>query len=161
MTGTMFSIKPHHFVDILCALGDGTDQFVPHPYGHAVHSVARQLLDHPHIRVKIELHADSICAPCCHNIDGICDDTIDTSYRPNAPASKRAWNLLIDQRWCTRLPVQQAEMITPAELCRRISAAIDTLPEIYHEITEPERIRQRRVRLTRGVARFRAISDGV
>jgi len=91
----------------------------------------------------------------------ICDETIDASYRPDAPASKREWNLLIDQRWCTRLPVQHAEMITPAELCRRVSAAIDMLPEIYHENTAPERIRQRSVRLTRGMARLRAISDGV
>jgi len=33
----MIAVKPHHFVDIVTAFGDGCTEFQPHPYGHAVH----------------------------------------------------------------------------------------------------------------------------
>ena len=53
--------KPHHFVDIVTALGDGGTDFQPHPYGHAVHSVAKELLAHRDVVLCIELGADDIC----------------------------------------------------------------------------------------------------
>ncbi len=89
------AIKPHHFVDILTDIGGGTTSWEPHPYGHAVHTVAGALLANRDATVRIELGADDICAPCVHNVDGVCVDTIDTSYRPDAPESKREWNFLI------------------------------------------------------------------
>ncbi len=150
----MLAIKPHHFVDILCSLGDGIERFTPHPYGHAVHSVARRLLDAPNTVLRIELQADDICAPCCHNIDGQCDDTIDTSFRPSAPESKREWNLRIDQRWCKVLGIAQDEKIVAIELCRKIQKQLDQLPAIYREIIEPQRIAQRRSRLDAGIRRY-------
>ena len=96
----MISIKPHHFVDIITAFGGGRTEFEPHPYAHALHSVAERILSDPGVRLRIELGADDICLPCRHNADGLCDDTIDTSFRPEAPRSKLEWNLLIDRRWC-------------------------------------------------------------
>ena len=109
-------IKPHHFVDILTAVGAGREAFDPHPYGHAVHLVARAILANPDVLLEIDLGADDICAPCDHNLHGRCDDTIDTSYRPQAPPSKLEWNLRIDRRWCERLA---AAGPTPPEELRR------------------------------------------
>ena len=74
----MIAIKPHHFVDIVRAVGEGRTQNEPHPYGHALHSVTAAILADLCVPLRIELGADDICLPCCHNIDGLCDDTIDT-----------------------------------------------------------------------------------
>lgn len=149
----MIAIKPHHFVDIMTALGDGRAQFQPHPYGHAVHSVAKEILRNPEIMLSIELGADQICVPCCHNVDGLCDDTIDTSFRPQAPKSKREYNLLIDRRWCRRLRLEQKDQLTARELCRRIRDCADDIEDVYREMP-PDKTAERQAKLKRGIAMF-------
>lgn len=146
-------IKPHHFVDIICDLGSGEPNFEPSPYGHAVHIVARQLLDERDTLLVIELGADAICEPCVHNIDGLCDDTIDTSHRPAAPTSKREYNLLLDQRWCERLGLAQGDRLTARQLCERLRDRAGDLTSIYRE--EPADLTASRARnLRRGIAAF-------
>ena len=86
----MTAIKPHHFVDILAALGEGVVDFQPHPYGHALHSVVLNILAFRDSLLRIELGADDICRPCRHLVAGKCKDTIDISFRPQAPGSKQA-----------------------------------------------------------------------
>jgi hypothetical protein len=108
----MISIKPHHFVDIVTACGDGRTEFQPHPYGHAVHSVAKEILANPDVNLRIEFGADDVCHPCRHNVDGLCDDAIDTSFRPQASKSKREYNLLMDQRWAIDPQNDNAERAT-------------------------------------------------
>ncbi len=149
----MLSIKPHHFVDIVTAFGDGRETFEPHPYGHALHEVAAQILAVRDVLLRIEVGADSICLPCRHNVAGLCDDTIDTSFRPLAPRSKREWNLRIDARWCERLGVRQDDRLTARELCRRIRDSAGDITAIYREIP-PDRTAERHAKLTKGVARF-------
>lgn len=149
----MLAIKPHHFVDIITALGEGQREYVPHPYGHALHAVAAAILADPSVRLRLELGADSICQPCGHNVGGLCDDTIDTSYRPQAPASKREWNLLLDRRWCERLGICQDQVLTARDLCRLIGDRAGDLAAIYREIP-PERTAQRQAKLSKGVAEY-------
>ena len=149
----MIAIKPHHFVDIVTAFGDGCTEFQPHPYGHAVHSVAKEILGNRDIGLTIELGADDICLPCRHNIDGLCDDTIDTSFRPQAPKSKREYNLLIDRRWSERLGVQQDDQLTARELCSRIRDCAGDISDIYRE-TPSGRTAKRQAKLQRGVTKF-------
>lgn len=149
----MIAIKPHHFVDILTALGDGRTEHPPHPYGHAMHTVAKAILADPDIDLRIELGADAICLPCRHNVHGLCDDTIDTSFRPEAPASKREYNLLIDQRWAERLGLRQDDRLPARELCLRIRRCADGMEDIYSE-SPPGRVAERRRKLQRGIAVF-------
>ena len=149
----MITIKPHHFVDIVTAFGDGRTEFQPHPYGHAVHSVAKKILENPDINLRIELGADDICLPCRHNIDGQCDDTIDISFRPAAPKSKREWNLIIDRRWCERLGVQQDDQLTARDLCSRIRDCASDIRDVYREIPF-DRTAERQAKLQRGVTQF-------
>ena len=146
-------IKPHHFVDIITAFGDGRTTFEPHPYGHAVHVVAEEILRHRDAALQVELNADDICAPCRHNVDGLCDDVIDTSFRPAAPSSKREWNLLIDRRWCERLRIGQGDTFTARELCRRIRDAAGDITDIYREIPA-ERTADRQRKLREGIGLF-------
>ena len=129
----IISIKPHHFVDIITSLGAGKT-FMPHPYKHDLHRVAQHILNNRDALLQIELGADDICRPCIHNINGLCDDTIDTSYRPQAPSSKREWNLLIDKRWCERSKIEQGDRLSAQELCKRLQDFADDIIDIYCEI---------------------------
>ena len=139
-------IKPHHFIDIIAAVGRGQTVFQPHPYGHAVHTVAHRVLADRDVLLEIDPGADAVCAPCRHNVDGLCDDTIDTSFRPLAPSSKRAYNLLIDQRWCERLGLSAGDRLSARMFCRRLrdhlDACGDDITDVYRE-TPPERTAQR------------------
>ena len=149
----MLTIKPHHFADILRDVGAGASSWPPHPYGHAFHTIAESLLADPGTAVRIELGADDICLPCHHNVNGVCDDTIDTSYRPQAPPSKQEWNLLLDKRWCGRLGLQQSDEMTARELCERIRDRAGDIREIYRE--EPqERTMERQKNLRQGIKLF-------
>ena len=150
----MISIKPHHFVDIITAFGDGCTAPPPHPYGHAVHSVTQEILADRDIRLRMELGADDICRPCCHNLDGgACDDVIDTSFRPQAPASKREYNLLIDKRWSERLGLKQDDTLTARELCLRIRDHAGDITDIYREMPA-DRTAARQTKLQKGIAKF-------
>ncbi len=153
MRTDVIAIKPHHFVDIVTALGDARMEFQPHPYGHALHRVAKTLLGHPDTKLRIELGADDICLPCRHNIDGLCADTIDTSFRPEAPKSKREYNLLIDQRWSQRLGLRQDDQLTARALCLRIRDCADDIGAIYRE-TPSDRTADRQAKLQRGIVKF-------
>jgi hypothetical protein len=145
-------IKPHHFVDIVTSFGAGKI-FEPHPYGHAVHTVAERILANRDIPLEIELGADDICAPCKHNISGICDDTIDTSFRPTAPSKKREWNLIIDKRWCERLKLQPGDKLKAKELCGRLRDYSGDITDIYREIPA-ELTTERACKLKVGIEKF-------
>ncbi|NQT16829.1 MAG: DUF1284 domain-containing protein [Planctomycetes bacterium] len=149
-------VKPHHFIDILAALGRGQTTFDPHPYGHAVHTVAARLVDEPDALLEIELDADDICRPCEHNVDGRCDDTIDTSFRPEAPSSKREYNLLIDRRWCERLQLRPGQTIDARQFCHRLRQSADDLTAIYRE-NPADRTAQRAREIRAGIEEFLAL----
>ena len=146
-------IKPHHFVDIITKLGAGTVPSEPHPYGHAVHTAAAMLLGDPETLLVMDLGADFICAPCIHNIDGLCDDTIDTSYRPEAPPSKREWNLLIDHRWCNRLGIKEGSRLTARRLSEIIRDRMGDITDIYREIPAAKTA-ERALKLRKGIEKY-------
>ena len=151
-------IKPHHFIDVISALGRGQTTFEPHPYGHAVHTVAARLLEARETLLEIELGADDVCRPCKHNLNGRCDDTIDTSFRPEAPSSKREYNLRIDRRWCRRLGLAQGDRLTAREFCLRLRERAGEITEIYRENpAEPTPKRARQLRA--GIEEYLAADD--
>jgi len=146
----LIRVKPHHFIDIVTAFGRGQTTFEPHPYGHAVHTVAERVLREPDVLLEMELGADAICGACSHNVGGLCDDTIDTSFRPEAPPSKREWNLLIDRRWCERLGLAQGDRLTAREFCARLRDRMGDITDIYREVP-PDRTASRARHLAAGV----------
>jgi hypothetical protein len=149
----LIRIKPHHFVDIITSFSTDDLTFTPSPYGHAVHTVSERVLENRDVLLEMELGADDICAPCKHNIDGICDDTIDTSFRPEAPSSKREWNLIIDKRWCGRLKLKQGDRLTAREFCQRLRDDSGDITDIYREIPA-ERTAERARNLKAGIQKF-------
>ncbi|MEW6355050.1 MAG: hypothetical protein AB1696_01885 [Planctomycetota bacterium] len=153
--GDVIRTKPHHFIDIVTSFGRGQETFKPHPYGHAVHTVSAKVLAERDVMLEMELGADDICAPCKHNIGGLCDDTIDTSFRPGAPSSKREYNLLIDKRWCKRLGLKQGDRLTARAFCERLKDRCEDLMEIYRE-NPPDRVAERTATLKAGIEKFLA-----
>jgi hypothetical protein len=103
--------------------------------------------------LQLELGADDICKPCVHNVDGRCDDVIDTSFRPQAPRSKQAWNLMIDQRWCRVLGLTPGERIPAKEFCECLHRHIGRMTEIYREVPL-QRVATRAEKLRRGIERY-------
>ena len=146
-------IKPHHFVDILRALGEDQGEFTPHRYGHNLHGIASEILADHEVLLQIELGADDICRPCVHNRDGRCDDVIDTSFRPQAPRLKDEWNRLIDQRWCDALGLAPGSRLTARQFCERLREHAGNMDDIYREVP-PERTAARAENLRRGIARY-------
>ena len=89
------NLRPHHLIDIITHYGNDVE-FIPHPYGHAVHTVAAQVLSHLVVVVEFVLGADDICAPCQHlQPDGRCDDVL---RQLAAPVPKQAYNDELDGR---------------------------------------------------------------
>jgi len=146
-------IKPHHFVDIIAAWGAGREEFEPHPLGHAVHIVAGKVLGNRDVMLEMKIGADDICKPCRHNYNGLCVDKIDTSWRPDAPSSKREWNLRLDRRWCARLQLKQGDQMSALDLCKRIRDMAGDITDIYREIPA-ERTAERAANLKAGITKF-------
>ena len=137
MNKAYISIRPHHFTDIMESFGRGERSFRPHPtYGHGVHTISECLLQDKNVSLKIVLDIDDICRPCIHNVNNICDDVIDTSYRPKAPNLKNDWMRLIDPRWCDKLKIKAGAQFSAYKLCERIRAKIRMRDfiDVYHEI---------------------------
>ena len=146
-------IKPHHFIDIITKYGAGTLPLIPHPYGHAVHSAAKKIIGNRDLLLEIDIGADDICSPCMHNIDGRCSDTIDTSYRPEAPQSKHEWNLLIDRRWCKRLGIGRGDRLSAVQFCIKLREMSRNITDIYREIPAPLTA-ERSLNLRKGIDSF-------
>ena len=149
-------VKPHHLVDILTAFGKGQRRFEPDPYGHLVHEVASLVAQDPDVMLEMDFGADDICAPCVHNIDGLCDDTINTSFRPDAPSLKGEWNLLLDARWAAHLGIEEGERLTARQFCRKLLDVPQDITDIYREMPV-EMTADRAASLQKGVA---ALLDG-
>ena len=129
-------IKPHHFVDIIAAYGAGQTVFSPHPYGHALHVVARRILEERGLTLLITGEVDSICAPCRCNRDGRCIDAMPERYSgfPKIPRGKGEWNTLIDTRWCREMGLSFGALLPAPELGRRLLDVSRRIPRIYREL---------------------------
>ena len=97
-TSNMITIKPHHFVDIVTALGDGCCDFQPHPYGHAVHSVAKEILADRDILLCIELGARTFARPAATISTGSATTRLTLHFDHRPRRRNESNNLLIDRR---------------------------------------------------------------
>ena len=91
----VMKLRPHHVLDIVSNYGLD-EEFRPHEYGHAVHTVAQSIIADIEQRVEFILGADEICKPCKHlRPDGRCDDIL---RQTNPSESKQAYNDNLDNR---------------------------------------------------------------
>ena len=151
----LIRIKPHHFIDVITSFSAKELVIKPHNYQHGVHSITKEIIENRDLILEIELDADDICKPCIHNIEGICDDTLDISIRPKVPSLKREWNLILDKRWCERLNLEQGERITALDFCILLKDNSNNFLEIYEE-NDKENTVKREINLKIGLQKYLA-----
>ena len=138
--GEIMKLRPHHLIDVVSDYGQGVE-FSPHPYGHALHTVAARLLAEPSLEVELVLAADDICAPCCHlQADGSCDDVL---AQLAEPISKQAYNDDLDARVFAALGLEPGTRLTVRAFLERLHAHV---PGIEQVCTHPGEDRADRLR---------------
>jgi len=111
-------LRPHHLLDIITDYGRGVE-YKPHPYGHALHTVAAQVLADPGARVTFVLAADEICDPCLHlRPDGQCEDVL---HQLEEPLSKQTYNDELDRRLFSALSMCPGEEMTVRAFLEKVN----------------------------------------
>lgn len=139
------TIKPHHFLDIIKLFGSGLDRFVPNTeYGHDFWKVGNEILENPHILLKLSVDNDAICVPCKFNDGSKCSDTTSVD---SEEMSKDKWNKIIDNRLLEVLNRKNGDMISALEFCILAKEKIsrENIFEIWKE--KPVEITERRATL--------------
>jgi dienelactone hydrolase len=121
----VLAMRPHHFIDILRQIGAG-QEFKPSSYGHAVHSVAKALMERPNTTLMFVNRCDAICAPCIHNKNGVCDD-----YLSDRKMSKHDFNTALDARLFQRLQLEEAMAMSAAGFCAILRERFGEPSEIW------------------------------
>ena len=142
-------LRPHHLIDIVSDYGHGI-KFRPHPYGHALHTVAEQVVSDPDIEVKFVLAADEICFPCKHlRADGQCEDVL---HQLDEPESKQSYNDRLDSNLFSYLGMQMGTRTTVRAFLERLN---EHTPGIEKICTHPgEKAEHRLSGLEKGLMRL-------
>ena len=139
------TIKPHHFLDIIKLFGSGLDRFVPSTeYGHDFWKVGNEILENPHILLKLSVDNDAICIPCKFNDGSKCSDT---TVVGSEKMSKDAWNKIIDNRLLEVLNLKNGDTLSALEFCMLAKKNIsrEDIFEIWKE--KPVEITEKRANL--------------
>lgn len=136
---TTIKLRPHHALDIISKYGHGA-QFIPHPYGHAVHRVAKTILSDLELRVQFVVGADEICQPCQHlRADGLCDDVLS---QLDPPIPKQKYNDDLDRRLLAYLGFEPGTVMTVREYLALVN---ERTPGIEVICTHPKEDRRSRL----------------
>lgn len=122
----MMRLRPHHVLDIVTQYGAGVP-FMPHDYGHAVHSVAEALLADPELSLQFVVGADHICAPCKHLVGGRCDDVL---HQLDPPTPKQDYNDDLDRRLLAYLGIAEGDVMTFREYLGIVHSHLDGIAAI-------------------------------
>jgi len=135
---TPLKLRPHHILDILRNYGHDFE-FKPHPYGHAVHEVAKILISNPQTPVQLVVHSDDICAPCKHLMqDGQCDDVL---HQLDPPPSKQEYNDALDRKLLSLLDLDAYQVLTFEQYLRIINKHVPGLEKVCSHPKEEEEFR--------------------
>jgi len=147
--GSGMRLRPHHLIDIVSKYGHGA-KFEAHPYGHALHIVAQQVVNHPHLGVELVLAADEICYPCRHlRVDGQCEDIL---HQLEEPISKQTYNDELDGKLFSNFKIQPGTRMTVGEFLERLN---EHTPGIEKVCTHPGEMERSRLEgLMRGLTRL-------
>lgn len=128
----MFTIKPHHFIDIIKLFGRGIELFVPdEKYRHDFYAVANEIIKYNGTELKITIDRDDICSPCKYlGDDGLCTDNI--NHIDNI-TSKDEWNKILDRRIIKFAHISEDSKFTAAEFCKILYSMKEMIFEIWKE----------------------------
>ena len=149
-------LRPHHLLDIITDYGHAVE-FRPHPYGHAVHIVAAQVLANLDLEVRFVLAADEICRPCQHlRSDGQCGDVL---HQLGEPISKQAYNDALDCRLFSYFGMRPGDKMTWMSTSMRVRTFLEKvsehMPGVEKMCTHPgEKEKDRLEGLEKGLTRL-------
>jgi hypothetical protein len=144
-------LRIHHFFDIIRDFGIGKE-ISPHPYGHSYHKIAKLIRDNPNIEIKIVLGTDDICNGCIHLANNHCNDTI--NHRSDF-TSKEEFNNYIDKRILDKCAINIGDMLTPMQICKRISPYLENIFWIY-EGNDEENTQTRKNNVINGLMYYKS-----
>ena len=131
-------LRPHHVLDIISGYGHAV-KFKPHPYGHAVHSVAQIILSDTKLKVEFIAGADEICQPCKHlTSNGLCDDVLSQT---DPPLSKQEYNDALDHRLFDYLGFAPGTVMTILQYLEIVDKKVPGIEEICTHPREDQRQR--------------------
>ena len=143
-------LRPHHLLDIVAQYGAGVP-FEPSPYGHAVHTVAENVLADPDVTIEFVVGADDICAPCKHLIEGRCDDVLS---QLDPPIAKQDYNDDLDRRVLAHLGVAEGSVLLFHEFLEVVREHLAGIEQVCtHPKGDPA---ERLSRLTSGLTKLSA-----
>jgi len=152
---TLMKLRPHHLLDIVTSHGHDVE-FRPHPYGHAVHSVAEAVVSNTELRVRFVVGADEICLPCKHlGSDGLCDDVLS---QVDPPISKQEYNDDLDRRLFAHMNLTPGTVMTIREFLEMVGREVPGIEKLCTHPGEDEE--RRRNGLVRGLEKL-GIGEGV
>ncbi len=144
------SLRPHHILDILRDYGYGI-RYQPHEYGHALHTVAKRIMNDPDQEITLLVAADDICKPCRHfHADGRCDDTM---QQTGETVSKQAYNDALDRRLWAYFGLESGNRMAVMDFLARVRDRLDGIEDIC---THPgEEKEYRKIGLIEGLKKLR------
>ena len=120
-------LRPHHLLDIISDYGHGI-HYQPHEYGHALHTVAAQILGQLDQEVTFVVAADAICQPCRHlQADGQCDDVL---RQLAEPVLKQTYNDDLDRRLWPHLGLDTGNRMTVRQFLLRVRQRVPGIETI-------------------------------
>jgi hypothetical protein len=135
---TAMKLRPHHLLDIVNSIGHG-EKFSPHPYGHALHLVAKAVLADVDRKVQFVVGADDICKPCKHlKADGLCDDVAATR---TGTMPKQEYNDQLDRRLLKVLDFREGAVMTVREYLKIVGGKLPGLEKVCSHPKEDQRQR--------------------
>lgn len=144
--------KPHHFIDIIMALGEGEEEYTPDlDRGNGLHIVAEKVLKNPDIMIKIEVEIDDICKPCRFTAKGVCSDKVDPTF--HGTTSKYVYNKQLDEKWMNRLGMKQGDELTARAFCELLKEKAGDFRDLYPYST-PEQKDSRQKNLQVGIEKY-------
>ena len=142
-------LRPHHLLDVISDYGRGI-RYQPHEYGHALHTVAEQVLGQLDQEVTFVVAADAICQGCRHlQADRQCDDVL---HQLAEPVLKQTYNDDLDRRLWPYLGLDTGNRMTVRQFLQRVHQRV---PGIETICTHPgEEQSDRLAGLQQGLARL-------
>ncbi|MBN1873876.1 MAG: DUF1284 domain-containing protein [Anaerolineae bacterium] len=132
-------LRPHHLIDIISDYGHGV-KFTPHPYGHALHTVAEQVLNDLSLEIEFVLAADEICYPCRHlQPNGVCDDVLS---QLDEPVSKQGYNDELDGKLFPYLGIKPGARLTLRQFLECVARHFPGIEKICTHPGEQEAYRR-------------------
>ena len=146
-------LRPHHVLDIISGYGHDS-KFAPHPYGHAVHTVAHSILSDLELDVEFVIGADDICRPCKHlQPDGLCNDFL----QRDPPVLKQDYNDDLDKRLFQYLDLTSARVMTIRKYLEIVAKNLSGIVKICTHPGEDQKARLNGLR--QGLAKLGVRAD--